>query len=153
MNLSDYLNGSRIVLNLQGENKKHVLEKLVEILANQVSINQQNIVDLLEVREKLSTTGIGFGIAIPHCKSSEVSELQVVVGRFEQGVDFNALDGKPVKLLFLLVAPEQSSSEHLKVLAKIARIAKDEDIRQHILQITDSNAVFDYIKEIESKFD
>ena len=153
MNLSDYLNGSRIVLNLQGENKKQVLEKLVEILANQVSINQQNIVDLLEVREKLSTTGIGFGIAIPHCKSSEVSELQVVVGRFEQGVDFNALDGKPVKLLFLLVAPEQSSSEHLKVLAKIARIAKDEDIRQHILQITDSNAVFDYIKEIESKFD
>ena len=153
MNLSDYLNGSRIVLNLQGENKKHVLEKLVEILGNQVSINQQNIVDLLVVREKLSTTGIGFGIAIPHCKSSEVSELQVVVGRFEQGVDFNALDGKPVKLLFLLVAPEQSSSEHLKVLAKIARIAKDEDIRQHILQITDSNAVFDYIKEIESKFD
>jgi nitrogen PTS system EIIA component len=153
MNLSDYLNGSRIVLNLQGENKKHVLEKLVEILGNQVSINQQNIVDLLEVREKLSTTGIGFGIAIPHCKSSEVSELQVVVGRFEQGVDFNALDGKPVKLLFLLVAPEQSSSEHLKVLAKIARIAKDEDIRQQILQITDSNAVFDYIKEIESKFD
>jgi nitrogen PTS system EIIA component len=153
MNLSDYLNGSRIVLNLQGENKKHVLEKLVEILGNQVSINQQNIVDLLEVREKLSTTGIGFGIAIPHCKSSEVGELQVVVGRFEQGVDFNALDGKPVKLLFLLVAPEQSSSEHLKVLAKIARIAKDEDIRQQILQITDSNAVFDYIKEIESKFD
>jgi len=100
MNLSDYLNGSRIVLNLQGENKKQVLEKLVEILGKQTSINQQNIVELLEVREKLSTTGIGFGIAIPHCKSSEVSELQVVVGRFEEGVDFNALDGKPVKLLF-----------------------------------------------------
>lgn len=153
MNLSDYLNGSRIVLNLQGDNKKHVLEKLVEILGNQVSINQQSIVDLLEVREKLSTTGIGFGIAIPHCKSPEVNELQVVVGRFEQGVDFNALDGKPVKLLFLLVAPEQSSSEHLKVLAKIARIAKDEEIRQQILQITDSNAVFDYIKTVESKFE
>ncbi|MBT4288279.1 MAG: PTS sugar transporter subunit IIA [Deltaproteobacteria bacterium] len=153
MNLSDYLNGSRIVLNLQGENKKQVLEKLVEILGNQISINQQNIVDLLEVREKLSTTGIGFGIAIPHCKSSEVSELQIVVGRFEQGVDFDALDDNPVKLLFLLVAPEQSSSEHLKVLAKIARIAKDAEIREQILQITDSNAVFDYIKERESKFD
>ena len=153
MNLSDYLNGSRIVLNLQGESKQQVLEKLVEILGNQISINQQNIVDLLEVREKLSTTGIGFGIAIPHCKSSEVSDLQVVVGRFEQGVDFDALDGKPVKLLFLLIAPEQSSSEHLKVLAKIARIAKDEEIRQKILQITDPNAVFDYIKEMESKFD
>ncbi len=153
MNLSDYLNESRIVLNLQGENKKQVLEKMVEILSNHVSINKENIVDLLAVREKLSTTGIGFGVAIPHCKSSEISKLQVVVGRFEKGVDFDALDGKQVKLVFLLVAPEQSSSEHLKVLAKIARIAKDEEIRQQILQINNSNAVLNYIVEMESKFD
>lgn len=153
MNLSDYLDESRIVLNLQGENKTQILEKLVGILGNQLSVNTKNIVDLLEVREKLSTTGIGFGVAIPHCKSSEVSELQVVVGRFEQGVDFDALDGKPVEIFFLLVAPEQSSSEHLKVLAKIARIAKDEETRQKLLQITDAKDVFAFIKEKESKFD
>ena len=153
MNLSDYLSESRIVLNLQANSKTEVLEQLVSLLAAQVTINQEIVVELLEVREKLSTTGIGFGVAIPHCKSGEVEELQVVVGRFESGVNFDALDGKDVNLFFLLVAPEQSSSEHLKVLAKIARIAKDETIRQQLLQFDDAPSLFSFIKDTEKKFD
>ena len=152
MNLSDYLNGSRIVLNLQGENKKQVLEKLVEILGNQISINQQNIVDLLEVREKLSTTGIGFGIAIPHCKSSEVSELQIVVGRFEQGVDFDALDGKPTYIFFLLVSPLDVSGPHIKALARISRLLKGEDFRQKLIAAADNEDAIAIIEEEEKKY-
>ncbi len=150
MNLSDYLNESGIVPDIAGESKEAILTNLVEALAQFIPINKNNIVRLLEEREQLSTTGIGFEVAIPHCKTAEVSELQIVVARSKTGVEFEALDGKPVKLFFLLIAPEKSGSEHLKALAKIARLAKDQDIRKTLFKLDTPKKIFDYIVEMES---
>ena len=153
MKLSEYLHIDGIVLDLPGGDKKEILVSLVDSLTRFISIGDKDkIVGLLEEREALSTTGIGFEVAIPHCKTPEVSGLKIVIARSNSGIDFDALDGKPVRLFFLLVAPEQSSTEHLKALAKIARLAKDETIRQKLLTIESPEAIIAFIAEQEDDF-
>ncbi|MDH5561009.1 MAG: PTS sugar transporter subunit IIA [Deltaproteobacteria bacterium] len=147
MHLSDYIKEDSIALKLESSNKQETLRELCEILQKTAVIkNTEKIVALLEERERLSTTGIGFGVAVPHCKSVDVDDLKIVVGRSEQGVDFQSLDGKPVNLIFLLIAPEQSSSLHLKALAKIARFAKDSEIRQSLLEYKTAAEICQFIR-------
>ena len=105
MNLYEYIDVSGITLDLDCENKSDTLVALVDLLAKSKNIqNPDTILSLLEEREKLSTTGIGNAVAVPHCKSPEISDLVILVGRSKKGIDFQALDGKPVHLFFLLVA-------------------------------------------------
>lgn len=152
MNLSDYFNETGIVLDIPGDSKDQILTNLVELLAKSVPVDKKVVVALLQEREKLSTTGIGFGVAIPHCKTAEVKELQIVIARSQKNIDFNALDGKSVRLFFLLIAPEKSSSEHLKALAKIARLAKDREIREKLLQADTPEEVVQFLIEKEGNF-
>jgi len=147
MKLSDYLDESGIVLDFSGGNKLEILSKLVDILAVKVPIRDRAaIVKNLEEREKLKTTGIGSGIAIPHCKSSEVDRVCVVIGISKVGLDFDSLDQQPAHFFFLLVAPENAGSEHLKVSAKIVRLIREDQVRAALLELTSPRDVFAFIK-------
>jgi len=150
MNLYEYIDASGITLELDCENKSDTLLALVDLLAKSKNIqNPDAILSLLEEREKLSTTGIGNAVAVPHCKSPEISDLVILIARSNKGVDFQALDGKPVHLFFLLIASEQAGSLHLKALAKIARLLKEEDVRRQFLELDSAEAVFNLIKSKE----
>lgn len=153
MNITDYISDSSINLDIKGTNKSEILINLVQILGQTTSLNDSDeIIHLLEEREKLSTTGIGFQIAVPHCKSAQVNDLKIIIARSQEGVDFQSLDGQNVNLFFLLVAPVQSSSEHLKALAKIARFAKDASIRNELLSLQTSKEIFNFIQDKEEAF-
>ncbi|NQU63041.1 MAG: PTS sugar transporter subunit IIA [SAR324 cluster bacterium] len=150
MKLSDYLDEAGISLDITGDNKSEILSKLVEILTNIIPINNSaEIIKTLEDRERLKTTGIGSGIAIPHCKSSEVDRVHVVVGISKEGIDFESMDQQPANFFFLLVAPEDAGSEHLKASAKIVRLVRDETVREDLLKMTSAKDVLEYIKAKE----
>jgi len=153
MKLSDYLDESGILLDITGDSKSEILSKLVSILADMGAIdNRPEILKTLEEREKLKTTGIGSGIAIPHCKSSEVDRVHVVLGISKTGVDFESLDQQPANFFFLLVAPENAGSEHLKVSAKIVRLVREDTVRAELLKMTSAKDILEFIqlKEEES---
>ena len=153
MNITDYLSESSINLDIKGTSKSEILINLVQVLAKSNDLeSSKEIINLLEEREKLSTTGIGFQIAVPHCKSSQVESLKIVIARSEEGVGFQSLDAQDVKLFFLLVAPSKSTSEHLKALAKIARFAKDASIRNELLSLQSPKDIFNFIQEKEEAF-
>ncbi len=152
MNLPDYLDETGVVLDISGSNKEEILAGLVESLAKLVAVDKNAVVELLKEREKLSTTGIGCEVAIPHCRTAEVEELKIVIARSKEGIDFKALDGKPVRLFFLLIAPEKSNSEHLKALAKIAKLAKDREIRERLLSIDTPKGVVQFLIDREANF-
>ena len=101
----------------------------------------------LREREQLSSTGIGAGVAIPHCKMPGLKQTVVAVGLAPQGVDFGAADGKPVRLFFLAVSPEVSPAEHLRVLASISRWVKTGRNAERVLEIRDPQAVYDFLQE------
>ncbi|MCP4754347.1 MAG: PTS sugar transporter subunit IIA [Proteobacteria bacterium] len=150
MNLSDYLVESGISMDLTGKDKDEILTNLVGILGKTATINDTSaIVKMLVEREKLKTTGIGSGIAIPHCKSPEVNKVHIVIGLSKNGIDFEALDEKPANFFFLLVAPEDAGSEHLKASAKIVRLIRDTTVREDLLKLKTSKEVIDYIKAKE----
>ena len=153
MQLHEFLNESLIISQFEADSKQHALSQLVDHLASQLpEVVAQDILTLVEEREALSTTGIGFGIAVPHCKTAHVEELTIVFARSTGGFEFQALDGEPVHLLFLLVAPENSTSEHIKALAKIARFAKDQKMREGLTQCATSAELLSFITEQESQF-
>ncbi len=150
MKLSDYLCESGITMELQGNDKTEIIECLVELLTKTTVINNTGkIIKNLEEREKLKTTGIGSGIAIPHCKSSEVDKVHIVIGISKDGIDFQSLDEKPANFFFLLVAPEKSGSEHLKASAKIVRLFRESTFRESLLTMNTSSEVIDFIKAKE----
>ena len=153
MQLTNYLKETSISLQLGGTSKQEILSDLVELLEQSTRIkNRDEIITLLMEREHLGTTGIGHGVAIPHCKSSMVKELSVIIGRSEKEIDFQSLDSKPVRLFFLLVAPEASTSEHLRALAKIARLAKDTSIRDELLRIETTEDFMAFLKEQDANY-
>lgn len=102
-------------------------------LQSSVKFDHESVVNVLLEREKLGSTGIGDGIAIPHGKHSGLDDLMISFGRSPEGIDFDAMDGKPVHIFFLLMAPEKSTGQHLKVLAKISRMLKDGKFREDLM--------------------
>ena len=150
MKLSDYLCEDGILMDLTGRNKKEIIHNLVNLLTNTVEIKDANdIVQKLEEREDLKTTGIGSGIAIPHCKSGEVTDVQIVVGISKEGIDFESLDNKPAHFFFLLVAPEKGGAEHLKASAKIVRLFREDSFRESLLSMNTPLEVLAFIEKNE----
>jgi nitrogen PTS system EIIA component len=135
MKITEMLKKKYIIEALTSTTKKDVLMELSRIiLQDHPQFNSKQVLEVLLQREKLGSTGIGDGIAIPHGKLAMLDELVVAFGRSPEGIDFNAMDGKPVHLFFLLLAPENSAGVHLKALAKLSRMLKDVDYRVKLLQ-------------------
>lgn len=137
-----------IIEELKATTKEAALEELVTALPREaMGHDRMEMVRVLMAREKLGSTGIGEGIAIPHGKIAGLDDLMISYGRSKKGLDFNAMDGKPVHLLFLLMAPENSSGQHLKILARISRMLKDEIFRKKLMQAVSADELYKMIVE------
>jgi PTS system nitrogen regulatory IIA component len=152
MKLAEYLDSRDIIPNLVSTTKEGVLEELTEKLVERHSaMNRDEVLRVLLERELLGSTGVGGGIAIPHAKLRRVGKPLVVFGRSMTGVDYDALDGKPVKLFFLLVADTNSVDRYLKLLARISRLLKDRALRDRLMEIADEDALYGLIREQDEK--
>ena len=143
MKIAEMLRKEFIIEALTSTTKKDTLGELSQaIFQNNLLYKPQEVVNVLLEREKLGSTGIGDGIAIPHGKLAMLDEMVVSFGRSREGIDFNAMDGKPVHLFFLLLAPENSAGLHLKALAKLSRMLKDVDFRTELMQAGSGEEIY-----------
>ncbi len=148
MLITSLLDNKAIKAELVSRSKPGVIEELVGCLASQRrGLVREEIVNALLEREKLGSTALGKGVAIPHAKAKGIEKVVAAFGRSSQGVDFGAEDGKPVQLFFLLVAPLDKAGDHLKALAKIAQLVKDESFKKSLLAAKNHDAIFKLIKD------
>jgi nitrogen PTS system EIIA component len=135
MIIAEVLKKEFIIEQLTSRTKGEVLQELADVvLSARADYHPEETVNILMEREKLGSTGIGDGIAIPHGKLNIIDILAISFGRSREGINFNAMDGKPVHLFFLLLAPENAAGQHLKMLAKLSRMLKDATFRKHLLE-------------------
>jgi nitrogen PTS system EIIA component len=125
MEMTDLITPKSVIPNLRAANKRQVLQELAKRAATMSGMPERAIYDVLVERERLGTTGIGAGIAIPHGKLNGLPRLYGVFARLERPIDFEAIDDQPVDLVFLLLAPEGAGSDHLKALARVSRLLRD----------------------------
>jgi PTS system nitrogen regulatory IIA component len=152
MKICDVLSKEAILADLKSQNKKGILEELVAPVATIADVNPENLVKVLMERERLGSTGIGGGIGIPHGKMKDIESLVLGFGLSRKGVDFESLDGKPTHIFFLLVTPENSTGLHLKLLARISRILKNDPFKNRLLNASDEDELFGIIKEEDEEF-
>ncbi len=147
MELREFFTEDAIKLDIEGTTKDDVLKELIGLLGLEEK-NEAMLFKMLKRRENLGSTGIGRGIAIPHCRSLVVSKLRVAFGRKQPGLDFKAIDDKPVHFFFLIVAPPlEVSNQYLPVLGKIAQFSKEPDVPERLLQLTQPSEFMDLLKE------
>ena len=151
MQLSQIFKIEYINPHLSAKSKDEVLEELVKtVIRGGLKLNSTSILEILKQRESLGSTGIGDGVAIPHGKISDLNDIVVVFGRSEDGIGYDSLDSKPVHLFFLLLAPENSAGQHLKILAKISRMLKDSSFRKKLLKAATQSDLYQIIMEQEN---
>ena len=147
MELREFFSEDAIQLNLQGTSKDDILKELIALLKLDEKADGM-LFKMLKRRENLGSTGIGRGIAIPHCRSLVVNRLRVAFGRKVSGVDFKAIDEKPVNFFFLIVAPPlEVSNQYLPVLGKIAQFSKETDVPQRLLTIKEPKEFLALLEE------
>jgi PTS system nitrogen regulatory IIA component len=151
MKITDILSPEMVLPELKGMSKPEVLRELAGYLAGKYGLDAETLAAVLAERERLGSTAIGDGIAIPHGKIAGVDRIIGVFGRHRRGVDFDSLDGRPTHLFFLLVAPEDSASLHLKALARVSRLMKDPAFRERLLNAPDAAEIFRLIKEEDAR--
>ena len=125
MNIEDILEPGSVIANLHATSKKQVLQELSKVSADLLGVDPRRVFDVLVERERLGSTGVGAGLAIPHSKLPGLDRMQGVFARLEKPVDFDSIDDQPVDLVFLLLAPEGAGADHLKALARVSRIMRD----------------------------
>lgn len=142
MPLTDIVAPNAIIPALKINSKKQAIQELAARAAKLCGQNERVIFETLLQREKLGSTGIGHGIAIPHGKLATLDKLFGLFARLERPVDFESLDGQPVDLIFMLLAPEGAGADHLKALARVARLLRDRDIAHKLRQLRDAEALY-----------
>jgi len=148
MKITEFLVPEAIIPSLRSTDKESVVKEMVETLAKAGLVkNAAHAVEVLLEREKLGSTGIGQNIAVPHAKSEEAKNLVLGVGISEKGVDFEALDGDPVNIIFMVIAPIDATGLHLKVLARIARLLKDKVFLNSLRSCKTAEKIYETIKE------
>jgi len=153
MNMQTVLRESCVVADLSGVTKKDILTELASRLKEAGLIKDvEETVDVVMEREKLGSTGIGDGVAIPHGKLKGLGQMLCAFGRSKKGVDFDAVDKEPVHIFFLLLAPEDSAGLHIKMLSRISRILRDPSFRQHLIEEGDSKELYGDIVQEDLKF-
>jgi PTS system nitrogen regulatory IIA component len=151
MKILDVLLKEAILSDLKANDKKRVLEELVTPVARIADLNHDYLVKVLMERERLGSTGIGEGIGIPHGKVKDLESLVLGFGLSKKGVDFDSMDGQPAHIFFLLLTPENSTGLHLKLLARISRILKNDPFKQKLLRATNRDEIYSIIQEEEEE--
>jgi len=153
MNITDILDKDSIIEKLTSQDKKGVLEELVSVLVEHGRLaDKESPVQVLLERERLGSTGIGDGIAIPHGKLKEIHNIVCSFGRNKEGIDFQSMDDKPSHLFFLLLAPEDSAGEHLQALARLSRILKEAPFRKRLMEATSREEIYRLIAEEDEHY-
>lgn len=153
MKITEILKPDFIISELEATDKKGTLTELSRFLKEKGAIeNQQALNNALLEREKLGSTGIGENVAIPHAKCDEIQHIITLFGRSKKGIEFESLDQKPVYFICLLLAPTNSTGQHLKALARIARLMKSKKLREEILDAQDEKKIFSLLLDEDSKF-
>ena len=152
MKLSQIIEQGDIIPELKAENKVGVLEELAEVICkHEPLLKKERLVQILMDREKLGTTGIGDGIAIPHGKIDVLKNPLLSFGKSKKGIDYDAIDNKPVYLFFLLVAPENSSGLHLHILARIAKLLKNNKFKKSLMEADTKEEIYKIITEADKE--
>ena len=153
MRLTDVLNEDLVNISLTGTNRDECIKELIDRLATARTLKStDSIFDAVLEREKIMTTGVGNGIAIPHCKHTDSPEFAVCLGIQPKGVDFQSIDKKNVNIIFLLVGPENNPGLHIKLLSRISRLMSNEELRQQLLECKSDKEAFDLIHDEEYYF-
>jgi len=148
--IAEMLDPAAIVAELRGTGKKDVLAELTEALVTaNPALNREEVIRVLLERERLGSTGIGDGVAIPHGKLKHLDRQLIAFGLSRKGVEFDAMDGKPARLFFLLIAPEDAVGVHLKTLARISKLLKAPLVRERLLAALDRQQIHGIITEEE----
>lgn len=146
INIADLLKGRYIELSLHADSKKGIITQLVDLAAKSGKIkNKKAFLKAVLERERLGSTGIGNGVAIPHAKSKEVKGFVLVFARVEEGIDFGALDGEDTSLFFILASPEEEVGRHLKIMANISRAVQDKFIIERLKKAKEKKEVLEII--------
>lgn len=148
MRISDFIRPELIIAELDSRDKEAVLRELAENIAGLFpGLSRDELVGILKERERLGSTGIGEGFAIPHGKLKNIDRIIISFGRSRPGIPFDSMDGKPAHYFFVLVAPENSAGDHLKALAKISRFLKNSAFKEGLARAQDREALEKLIQE------
>jgi PTS system nitrogen regulatory IIA component len=142
MPTTDLVSPNAIIPALKVNGKKQALQEIAAKAAVLTGQSEKAILEILLQREKLGSTGVGNGVAIPHGKLAKLTQVFGLFARLERPIDFEALDGQPVDLIFVLLAPEQAGADHLKALARIARVLRDPEVAQKLRNSHDADALY-----------
>ena len=151
MRLADILRPDCVIPALSGGTIPSLLAELAAPVGAAAGIDPAVLSAALQAREKLGSTGVGEGVAVPHCKAPRLGSLAASLGRVRAGVDFRSLDGKPTFLFFALFAPERAGAEHLQALARVSRLLKRPELRQALLDAPDAAAMYRIVVDEDAK--
>jgi PTS system fructose-specific IIA component len=149
--LTELLTPDRLVVPLTARDKHGVIAELARHLVARGGGNLAEVVSAVEERESVLSTGIGFGVAIPHARCSAVPELIVVGGITAEPVPYDAIDGEPVRLVFLIVGPEASAGLHVKILSRIARLVRRDTVRQQLVEAKTPDELYRHLLDAEER--
>ena len=147
MALADLLQQDAIFPNLRVSTKKQLLQELAVKAARIAGVAERDIFDVIQQRERLGSTGVGHGIAIPHGKLPGITSIKGIFARLDTPIDFEALDDQPVDLVFLLLAPEGAGADHLKALSRIARVLRDQDLVAKLRATDSASAIYAFLNQ------
>lgn len=147
MDLGDLVTKEGIIPSLNATTKKQSLQELARYAAELTGIPQRDVFDALLQRERLGSTGLGRGIAVPHVKFKSLTQIVCIFARVDAPIDFEASDGEPVDLIFLLLAPEHASGDHLKALARISRLLREPDVSAQLRASKDSDTLLSVLRQ------
>ena len=142
MEIADLLSLSGVLDDVRAGSKKQALQELSAIAAAQTEQEERAVLDLLLARERLGSTGVGAGVAIPHGKLAGLTRISAVFARLRESIDYDAVDGKPVDLIFLLLAPDSAGSDHLKALALVSRLLRDHRVCARLRGADNAEALY-----------
>jgi PTS system nitrogen regulatory IIA component len=146
MPLTDIVAPNAVIPALKANNKKQAIQELAARAAELTGLNERAVLEVLQQRERLGSTAVGGGIAIPHGKLPKLAGLFGLFARLDKPIDFEALDNQKVDLMFLLLAPEGAGADHLKALAKVARLLRDPEIARKLRESRDADALYAVLK-------
>ncbi|UZF92236.1 PTS IIA-like nitrogen regulatory protein PtsN [Bosea sp. NBC_00550] len=147
MTLTDLLSPAAVISPLRANGKKQALQELAQHAATLTGLPDREIFEALLQRERLGSTGIGEGIAIPHGRMPGIERLVGLFARTERPIDFDALDGQPVDIIFVLIAPEGAGADHLKALARVARVLRNQAVLEQVRKIRDPAMIYAVLAE------
>jgi len=147
MEIEDLITPAGVIPKLRATGKKHALQELAKRAADVTGLHERAIFDVLLERERLGSTGVGNGIAIPHGKLVELQKLHGVFARLDSPIDFDSVDDQPVDLVFLLLAPEAAGADHLKALARVSRLLRDRTVCEKLRGANSADAIYALLTE------